>query len=774
MLIDSLNQKLERARKNFNASSCTLYVSDPHWTDEYRLVAMAGVQKEETMYGFISPVSARRIIAEGGKEVFSTDARQNEQFHEPLLAVNHIPEELCSLFGDFGQREGVQSSARLTHVDGSGKREAIFFINFSTRTVFDKPLKDGIRFFFRDVVAALKGVQEQLIMQDVDWLAEAAEIASPSWPVANIDFSVLDTPDTYFNVVIEAVLKALRIPPGTGLGTIHLYNAEEHTLELHGSFGAIQHPHKAQKHLVGNGQGIVSWVALRNRALLIEELEKSDFKRVHVSLNDDVKSELAVPLEAEGELIGVMCLECTEPNRFLPRHVRSVWYAANKAAVAYMVHQHASMNRNPLKLCLQATVGGFGAHTSLQDMARLAKEYLKASYCDIWRYNPYTKQFDNRGATYEDLVPTVRPEGWTHCIQRLMCPIWISDIRDATRYSICHWEVDKWREGSPEDGRRIELDRATVSQGIRSVLGMPIAIGDDCVGVAWIKYRREGLECPKPALMSFALGFAAEAGLVLDSIQRREVDMKEKMIINDVGEQVTDGIKFRWESEKSDFLLDICVISEPFHSKLGGDFYAKKVLDKATIGVILIDGEGHGVEGSLHMLPLMTAFESYWQSYSTAHVISQLTKISEAVGVRGSAIYCIFSLIEDKRWLCVTSAGHESLIIFKPLGRGRWSVRYHPDSHGPSFGNPLKEPLIDHRLELSEGDIVVGYTDGLAERGIGFDAIHVVTTVLDFLGKQGDTPADINVLAETLMQLSREQQKGGFRDDATIFVARVK
>jgi GAF domain-containing protein len=771
MFIEQLSEELDQARTDLKASSCTFYVRDSHWSDEFRLVSHSGVLMEEPLYGFASPRSALKIIAEGEFEIFSTDTEDDERFREASLDVDEISESARYLFGDFVQREGIKSSARLIHCNEAGEREAVFFVNFAERIEFDETLKSKIREIFSKLTALKDDLQSELNTQDAEWLSEASRIVSPDRSVVKTDFYPLDDPSAYFIALIKAALKALKIKEGTGLGTIQLYNPEEQTLNLVGHAGDFHHLDEAQKHSVRNGRGIVSWVARMKRALLIQDLDKSHFKDIHVSLNDDTKCELAVPLEAEGELIGLMCLECTEADSFLPHHVRSLWYAANDAAIAYQLHQHASMNRKLLTLCCQATVGELGARASLNDMAKLAKDYLKASFCDLWRYNAHTHQFDSSGASYEEFDPQSRPNGWTQFVQTKMCPIWITDIENVRNYSVYHWIENEWREGVPDKTYPDELNPAPVNQGILSELAIPIVVHGKCIGVAWVKYKRKGLERPKPGLMSLALGFVAEAGLVLDSIERRGLD-----IINDVGEAITAAIDSRWNSEPCQ-ILDAAVRSVPFESRLGGDFYSRKMIDENTVGILLVDGEGHGVPGSLHMLPIMTAFESSWDSYSTAHVISQLMKTSNAVGVRGSAIYCIFSLIADKkegdkRWLCVTRAGHESLLVFQKGAAGHWEVKNFPKSPGLILGHPRNEPLIDHRLELSAGDIIVGYTDGLADQREAFDSTSIMEIVSGSL--KTEHGQDPGVIAEAIMVQAARQHKGGFKDDATVFVVQVK
>ncbi|MBV9209152.1 MAG: SpoIIE family protein phosphatase [Acidobacteria bacterium] len=777
MPIAALQRKLEHAVKEMDASSCIFYIRDPHWINEYRLVAMTGVKREETMYGFLNSESTRSVVFKGELEIFNSDAFRGAGSRELHSTIDNIPEDIRALFGDFGQRENVKSSARLIQTNEAGEREAILFVNFSRKIEFDDSMKKKIRALFNDLTPQhkLAAIKQHLIKSDAAWIGQATKIVSPAWSVTKFDFSVADKPERYFNDVIQAVLKALDIAPDTGFGTIHLYNAEEQTLALHGFFGEVKEPENAKLYSVKDWKGIVSWVAFRKRALLLGEIKESAYKKIHVSLNDEIKSELAVPLEAEGELIGVMCLECTEANKFLPYHVRSVWYAANTAAVAYMLHQHASMNQKLLKLGSRATQNKDEAAQSLKDMACLAKDYLKASYCEIWHYNSDAKRFDNAGASYEDFEPQSRPKGWTEYVRQAKQPIWITDIRNTSQYSTYYWSDEKWIEGMPVENAPTELNVAPLRQRSRHELAIPITVRGECTGVAWVKYQREGLGCPKLVLMLLALGFAAQAGLVLDSIQRREVDLKEKKSIDEVGGDIADAIRERWDDEqKNSAILDVAVASVPFHSKLGGDFYARKKIDDETVGILLVDGQGHGVQGSLHMLPLMTTFELSGDSYSAAHVISHLIKTSQAVRVRGTAIYCIISLIEKKRWLRVSSAGHDNLIIFK-TERGRLKFEYYPPANGPMLGSPLSEPLMDHSLELFAGNIIVGYTDGLVDDSQNFDASQLANFVHGLLVNNREATEAISpaAIAAAIMQESEEHHPKGFRDDATVFVVRV-
>jgi GAF domain-containing protein len=759
----TLQEELHQTSVKLGASSCTLYVQDPQWPGEFRLIGMAGVRFPEPMFGFVYADTERRLLSPNDKELFVCLPDERERQNESLIA--EIPFSNRRLFGGFQEREGVMSFARLIENLESDTGRVVLFINFSTSLEFTDREKEDMRTELLKLVDVVRSIRTSLIAADLEWRSEATRISSPGTTVSSY---ALEEPGTFFSKVIEAALQALNIPAGSGLGVIHLYNAELQLLELRGSYGEIQYPERARGLSVRTGEGLISCVALTKRSILVQDLAKSEFKRIHVWLHDRTCSELVVPLEIEGELVGTMCLESTRRNSFVPHHALSVWFAANKAALAYQLHQLSSMNRKLLDLCWRATAVE-GASVSLDDLATLARDYLQASTCDISRYNPDTGTFDKGAASFGNFTPQVRSIGWTHFIRMYKNPVWISEIQGPHKPTVHVWHDDRW-EAAQGENFPIGINQSAIDAGVRSALGVPVNVRDDCIGVAWIKYLRPHGERPKRGLMALAVGFAAEAGLVLDSFQRREVDLKEKAKIDFVADQVSTAIHERWQLKDSS-IVDCHVITRPLHSRLGGDFYAGKVVDAQTVGILLLDGQGHGVGGSLHMLPLMTAFESVYNSYSAAHVVSQLAKTAETLGVKGSAIYCVLSSIENKRWLIVTSAGHESLILLRS-DRGRWSYTYFPNFQSPMLGHPLSEPFMDHRVLVLPDDVIVGYTDGIAEQNKPFNATHVATLVANLLNENNQ--AETSSIAEAIVDESRKKHSLAFDDDATVFVARVK
>src|ERR1019366_8739624 len=79
------------------------------------------------------------------------------------------------------------------------------------------------------------------------------------------------------------------------------------------------------------GRGVVGQVALTRQPILLNDVSASD---IYVSVNPDVRSELAVPLIAKNRLIGVMDIESEQAGYFRPEHLHLLTLTASRIAQA--------------------------------------------------------------------------------------------------------------------------------------------------------------------------------------------------------------------------------------------------------------------------------------------------------------------------------------------------------------------------------------------------------------------------------------------------------
>src|SRR3989442_9237009 len=457
--IETVRRLLEQGRLDLKATACTFYVRDSLWKDEFRLLAWPGVRFPETMHGFLNPQTTREIVIAGEDESFSeyavTDpSRRNTSFVVPET----IRAEIRRLFGDFVAREGVISSARLAWRSRDSV-EAVLFVNYARRTAFDEGLKQRMRELLEGLVAYLPDVSKELQLKDAPTVQQMISILKPAQELPGIGLNEQRSLDDYFASILDAAMDAAGLSPETGLGTIHLYQEDAQLLSLAAYRGNAKWIEWAQFQSVSQGVGVISWVALRGRPIIIHDLESSAFKKIHLSIKDDVRSELAVPMLVAGKLFGVLNLESTKPGSFSNRHVRAIAYAINSAALATRLFREAT-NRHQLIWLMKSLLECFreaakrsqAAQFAVPSLAELVGRWLKADRCHIlYCRSTRTRRFHDAGATdpgFDSKKERTRREGWSEYIRRTNRFIWISNIPTYEEDNLFFWDPPPrvWRK----------------------------------------------------------------------------------------------------------------------------------------------------------------------------------------------------------------------------------------------------------------------------------------------------------------------------------------
>lgn len=530
--IETIRQILATECVKLEASSCTLYVRDPYWTDELRLLAWPGVKFPETMHGFLNQETSRAVVLEGPDISFVDDAasdfqRRNNSFVVPRT----ISAKKRHLFGDFVEREGVISSARLAHRVGASV-EAVLFVNYGTRKVFSPELKMQIEKLLDRLVPYLDGVSRELQLMDAPTVQQMISIMKPSQGLASVGLNQQQSLQSYFHSLLDAAMDASGLSPATGLGTIHLYQEEAGLLALAAHRGTAEHIELAQCQYASQGIGVISWVALRSRPLIIHDFRSSLFKQIHVRLKKGTRAEIAVPMLADGKLLGVFNLESVKPGSFSDQHVRAISYVANIAAGAVRLYQEIERNdqqkrlvRDLVECFLNSTDSREEMPRNIPNVAHVLSQWLHADRCHIWHYDSAPNpRFYDALTTYIDFDPKSkhpRPNGWSEYVCRMGQCIWITSIRSIDCFEVFFWDQQDriWRKDIPITGIVPErLNNSVIKGGIASEFGVPIFARDRCIGIAWVEYKMPGLHPPHRDQMPLANAFARGAGLIMQCV----------------------------------------------------------------------------------------------------------------------------------------------------------------------------------------------------------------------------------------------------------------
>jgi serine phosphatase RsbU (regulator of sigma subunit)/putative methionine-R-sulfoxide reductase with GAF domain len=762
---------LDAGMKDIGASSCTFYVQDPWWPDQLFLVFMPGVKISEPMHGFVLPSSSYMRVAghDGSQEKYFTDAAQDDELRDQMfLPLNQLAAHNY-LFGDFVHREQVKSCARLRRFSPEGKVKAVLWVNFNEQKKTFERRK--IRKLMDDLVKCLPSITQKLRRENPFPISQLVQILKPAEQLATLGHPL----EWYLNSILDAVLQAFNIDEEIGLGTIYSFDPKAQKLQMVAHKGKMNR-NAMREHNVRQGEGIISWVAAKRRALLINDLSTSQFKDIYKRIANNIVSELAVPMLAGDELLGVINLETrTRPSPLSIQSVRTIWYAANQAAIACRLSQQAFIAKEQTERTSQlleiAHDAPLPARNSrpLAKLAILARDWLQATECDIWQYSEEGSRFTDSGLSYDASSFTLpRKKGWSDYIRRTKMSVWIFGVADRKNFKCKFWDSEnlRWKPSASMNDYPEDVNQRLIDLNIRCELGMPIMVGDKCVGVTWLKYTEEKASGPTAAKMHLAGGFAAQVGLVIDVLQRhKESHQKEEAL-----KEYRDSI---FGTGMLDFPgVQGFVIRRPC-GDVGGDFHAAVEIDDTRTSFLVGDAEGHGILGALKMLPMITNFRLFSkESCSTKHILWKLFPICDHWTLRGTAICFIIDVSgSGKPLIFASSAGHPSLIIFRASAQNF----DFPDSEGVAnrgqLGVGLNLPIGEEVYELSSGDLVIAYTDGVLKPHKNHPKLGRTGIIEAIVPRFTDTPETI---AKAIEEKALLHTDGQMDDDATIMVLRVK
>jgi putative methionine-R-sulfoxide reductase with GAF domain len=724
---DRVPQCLADLCDDLKAASATFYVQDPIWQGAFHLVAMPGVQVVEPMYGFTH--GRTLAILEQGRgddeEVFIQDARLHSEFRNLCEVPRNMPKGLRWLYGDFVEREGVVSVARRVSRDGNGEPMAILHVNFQKRRRLTKPQRSLVDRTFAQLSAVASRIVDEILTREAP--QQLQEIVSILRPAETADD---DAPSLDLDSVAAIALNAVGLSEQTGLASIYLFDAATHTLKREACCGVIDDPATATSFRVSDGLGIPTWVAVRRKALLIEDASESQFRELIVTANRNVKSAVAVPILSgpkNEDLVGVLTVEAHNARHFSPRSVKSIWYAANQVAVSHRLWRaqtrYSQLNRfsrTLLDLCWLATNDSNSRQQCLTGLAQLVRASLNADDCDIWLWDDAANRFVLSGTTFKR-IDFPRSRGWSEKILKdLKHPVWLSPS-DGPKPSAKFWVQNQWADVSTLSTGELPGSLHPKVAHFQGHLGIPIVAHSRTCGVAWIRYQNKS-ENPDTDQMVWAKGLTGQVGLVTECIHSHGTYVDSAKVI-ELGTQLNDTLfgsrqLHELNSLKPPF-LEGHVAYHPQASAIGGDCYRILEIDANSYGIFVADGKGHGVVGALNMLPLLATFEtSRTVAQSPPAILDRLHSNAKKLGVQGSAAYTFVErrFVRGKPTVHIVGSvsGHDRAILVRGGDVERFPLPSANDAEGGICGGLADGPRNAQSRELLPGNLLIFFTDGVS------------------------------------------------------------
>lgn len=254
-----------------------------------------------------------------------------------------------------------------------------------------------------------------------------------------------------------------------------------------------------------------------------------------------------------------------------------------------------------------------------------------------------------------------------------------------------------------------DLDRADVvnpilrQRGIRSMLGVPLNIGERVIGVMHIgTLVSRDFDQGDVALLQLAADRAASAIDQARIAEQRSVTaIMQRTLLPDELPQIP-GLQF---SAK--------YLPAGSGIKIGGDWYDVFQLHNGHVAFVIGDVVGRGVLAASVMMEIRTALRAYMtQGHRLTAVVSALNDLIVSMGRNRSATLVIAELDPQAEVLEVVTAGHLPPLLMDPDGSSRF-LEHRP---GLPIGVQSSQRYESFRYAFPAGSRLLLYTDGLVER----------------------------------------------------------
>ncbi|WP_229069906.1 PP2C family protein-serine/threonine phosphatase [Actinoplanes sp. DH11] len=278
------------------------------------------------------------------------------------------------------------------------------------------------------------------------------------------------------------------------------------------------------------------------------------------------------------------------------------------------------------------------------------------------------------------------------------------------------------------------LNPVLLEKGIRSLLGVPIMVGSDLVGVLHVgSLSRRDFGDDDVALLELVADRAGVAGRIRTVKLEQQAALALQRSLLPARLPEVPG-------------LELAARYVPGHAAgVGGDWYDVFTLPSGWVGVVIGDVSGHGLASAVVMGRIRSALRAY--ALICDDPAEALTLLDRKVrhfeaGSLTTALYVMFSPERDRA--LISSAGHLRPVLAEP---GRPVVLAGCAVDPPLGVGRHRRARRSTVLALCPGAVLFCYTDGLVERrhqviDVGLD---------DLIGIVTPGPADVvcaTVMAE--------------------------
>lgn len=257
----------------------------------------------------------------------------------------------------------------------------------------------------------------------------------------------------------------------------------------------------------------------------------------------------------------------------------------------------------------------------------------------------------------------------------------------------------------------LNVAESIVSLNLRSIICAPLKAKSGVLGILYIDTDRASHAYTEDDML-LASAVANSAGLAIENAQ-----MAQELLVK---QRIEQEIAFAWTIQEG-FLVKEWPESDPRFrvygetrpaKVVGGDFYDYVQPLEDHVGVLIGDVSGKGVPAALNMAQLLAQFRLFAKDESSpAKVLAALNEDLTKRTQRGMFCTMCYILLNLRTGLvrCANAGHHPAAIL------GASGVASRGEATGPPAGILPAAPWTDEEWTIAPGDMVLLYTDGVAE-----------------------------------------------------------
>ena len=332
------------------------------------------------------------------------------------------------------------------------------------------------------------------------------------YQVSNVIHSTLDSQEAFQLIISEAV-RVMR----ASSGSLVLINPTTNFLEIHAAQNLSPGARKLKLRV---GEGITGWVARHGKPARVGDVT---LDKRYVSVRRDVRSELAVPLEVQGEVRGVINVDSERTDAFSAEDQELLQELAIQAAK--VIHNTWLYEQLRLKVILFESLSSvsrtinstLNLDEALRVITKEACELMRARMCSLMLLDESREWLDLRasfgaGAAYINKPRLSAHESLIGVVARRKKPLQVANVQTDTRY------------------QNVELARR---ENLVSLLSVPLIFAGQSIGALSVYTARSYSFSNEEIKILSALAELSAIAIEKARLYERVVDVEEQLRQNE-------------------------------------------------------------------------------------------------------------------------------------------------------------------------------------------------------------------------------------------------